>query len=408
MKNNIKELTEGMQRLCAIANRVVSRDGNVSRIEVDLLMEDLRKLYDVALRLLPAEESLPSQPDNLSPNSSTTPTPLAGDSPLSRGRVQGAADRIVTDPLIPSLADGEMLSSTVMATMAAMGTGQPHPLTPSGLTPSPSPKGEGEIREESVPMPEMETLEANENSLLFDEVIISAEEIDLSKPPKKTKRKKVESGERKVESGSESELKTAPALAPDPEPVAEPEPAPEPAPDPEPLPTPDPEPAPAPAPEPAPEPEPEPVPVPEPEVKAANPIEEKQASEQPEPENHKTTGTQASLLDYLQSATAQPVRTLGESLGQSGSTHNTLDTIMNGGKKVSDLRTVININDKFSFMSELFHNNMKAYNDFILRLNDISDRQEALAAVHQVAEQYKWVDDSPAVQSFYKIFDKKF
>ena len=81
---------------------------------------------------------------------------------------------------------------------------------------------------------------------------------------------------------------------------------------------------------------------------------------------------------------------------------------MNGGKKVSDLRTVININDKFSFMSELFHNNMKAYNDFILRLNDISDRQEALAAVHQVAEQYKWVDDSPAVQSFYKIFDKKF
>ena len=42
MKNTIKDLTEGMQRLCAVANRIVAQDGQASRIEVDLLMEDLR------------------------------------------------------------------------------------------------------------------------------------------------------------------------------------------------------------------------------------------------------------------------------------------------------------------------------------------------------------------------------
>ena len=51
MKDTVKELTEGMQRLCAVANRIVAQQGHVSRIEADLLLEDLRGLYDVALRL---------------------------------------------------------------------------------------------------------------------------------------------------------------------------------------------------------------------------------------------------------------------------------------------------------------------------------------------------------------------
>ncbi len=77
-------------------------------------------------------------------------------------------------------------------------------------------------------------------------------------------------------------------------------------------------------------------------------------------------------------------------------------------KKVDDLRTIININDKFSFMSELFHNNMKAYNDFILQLNAMTSREEALAFVAGVASQYNWDDNSVVVKGFYKIFDRKF
>lgn len=112
---------------------------------------------------------------------------------------------------------------------------------------------------------------------------------------------------------------------------------------------------------------------------------------------------QASLLDFLKQPAA---RTLGESLGGASVAESGFERSV--ARKVDDLRTVININDKFSFMSELFKNNMRAYNDFIMYLNTLSSRDEALAHVKQVAEQYKWDENSAAVQTFYKIFDKKF
>ena len=87
MKNSVKELTEGMQRLCAIANKIVAHDGEVSRIERDLLLDDLRRLYDVALRL--DEGAAVEEPER---------------APIAKERV----------------VDEEILSSTVMATMAAM------------------------------------------------------------------------------------------------------------------------------------------------------------------------------------------------------------------------------------------------------------------------------------------------
>ena len=96
---------------------------------------------------------------------------------------------------------------------------------------------------------------------------------------------------------------------------------------------------------------------------------------------------------------------MADSLGV-GQTHDVEKRI--NANKVADLRTVININDKFSFMNELFHNNMKGYNDFILRLNALSDRNEALAYVQTIASQYNWDNDSTAVKTFYSIFDRKF
>ena len=314
MKNIVKDLTEGMQRLCAIANRIVSHDGSVGQIEKDLLLEDLRRLYDVALRLneVPAAEPA-GAPEG------TAPAPM------------------------PKMPDDEILSSTVMATMAAMSVPETaQEPAPVAAPVAPEPVAEP-VEPKVVEMPRMEDLEANGNSLLFDEVIIEPE----------------------------------PAPAVEPEPVPEPEPAP--VPEPEPAPVPEPEPATAPDPEPA----------SEPEAKA---------------------GTQASLLDYLKHPVEEKttVRTLGDSLGakqetlQAASLHETLE------KKVSDLRTVININDKFMFMSELFHNNMKAYNDFILRLNSIDIRDEALLYVNEVSVQNQWDENSIAVQSFYKVFNKKF
>ena len=305
MKNSVKELTEGMQRLCAIANKIVAHGDAVSPIERDLLLDDLRRLYDVALGLDVTEKAVGEEKD-------------------------------AKDPPMP---DDEILSSTVMATMAAMSTAPvenpalvvaPEPQPEPEPVPEPEPALEPMV--ESIPEPEpvpvaepspieipkMEELGDNGNSLLFDEVIIEE--------------------------------------APAPEPVAVPEP--------------------------------EKVSVPE----------------------HKHAGTQASLLDYLKRPVEEKptVRTLGEKLGGVENGELKVESGVGNGKKVSDLRTVININDKFSFMSELFHNNMKAYNDFILRLNAIDTRDEALLCVNEVSTQYKWDESSLAVQSFYKVFDKKF
>lgn len=299
MKNSIKELTEGMQRLCAVANRIVAADAAVERIEVDLLMEDLRRLYDVALVLqaeLPEVKPSPAKPHN-----------------------------------VHAIPDDGLLSSTMMATMAAMA---PAPVVEA------APKEEPAEEEAFVPdievneQPRMQDLEEDDNSLLFDEVIIE------------------------------------PTPAPEPEPVVVPEPEPVVAPEPEPVVVPEPE------------------PVVEPKV---------------EPRG------QASLLDYLkyQVEETPTVKTLGDALTGAAAQRVAAnhDQLV---KKVDDLRTVININDKFSFMSELFHNNMKAYNDFIMQLNGIAGRNEALARVQEVAKQYGWDDNSVVVKTFYTIFDKKF
>ena len=307
MKNSIKELTEGMQRLCAVANRIVAHEGEVSAIERDLLMEELRRIYSVAM-CMEVGGSLPA---------ASAPRP-----------------------------DEEILSSTVMATMAAMAVPepvvaavperQPEPVAEPVVAPEPEPVAAPEPAPVEAPQASalnthsaslMEDLEANGNSLLFDEIIV------------------------------ESKMN---------------EPAPEPTPEPEPA-----------------------------------PVETPHASPAPDPVV--AAGGQASLLDYLKRPVEeQPtVRTLGDTLGAQSAVSGQQSAV-SSQHKVSDLRTVININDKFSFMSELFHNNMKAYNDFILRLNAIDNRDEALLCVNETAAQYRWDEGSLAVKTFYSVFDKKF
>ena len=317
MRNSLKELTEGMQRLCAIANKIVAHGDEVSRIELDLLLEDLRRLYDVALGMCEDNGRV--------------------DVPLAASKEEHEESAVV-EP------DEEILSSTVMATMAAMGA-VAQPVESQPEKPHEESAVEQKQLEPEVPVeqPRMEDLEHNDNALLFDEIIIEEE--------------KPESVSQEIPPVVEHE--TAPVVV-EAEPIAE---------------------------------------------KEEDPMEEPVS----EP-GHQAAGTQASLLDYLKRPVEEKptVRTLGEKLGGVESGERRVESGLDSGKKISDLRTVININDKFSFMSELFHNNMKAYNDFILRLNAIDNRDEALLCVNEVSAQYRWDEASLAVQSFYKVFDKKF
>jgi hypothetical protein len=150
---------------------------------------------------------------------------------------------------------------------------------------------------------------------------------------------------------------------------------------------------------PEPAPEPEPTPAPEP---AAAPEQQKEQSE-------KTANQELSLFEYLsKNQEGKQPQTIGDRFEQN---HTDLGDKLSqqvSSHKVSDLRTVININDKFSFVGALFHNNMRAYTDFILRLNAIDNRDEAINYISEVAQQYSWNMDSIEVKTFNKILDRKF
>ncbi len=326
MRNSFKELTEGMQRLCAVANEVVASEGRLSAIERDRLLEALRCLYDTALRLEVRNTAAPA---------TVEPEPAAAEADAEE-----------------AMPDAEIISSTVMATMAAMGVAAPAaPAAAAAPEPVAAPAA-SEPEAEPASMAEYET----DGGLLFDEVVV--------------------------------------------EPIAAPEPEPAPV-----VPAPEPEPAPA---EPAPEPEPAPVePAPEPEPAPEEPAPAPEAAPAAEPAAEPQR-VHESLLDYLRRPMQeQPTtQTLGERLGGGAAMASGFERT--ASRKVDDLRTVININDKFSFMSELFKNNMRAYNDFIMYLNSLTSREEALEYVAGVAAQYKWDEGSLAVKSFYKVFDMKF
>ena len=133
---------------------------------------------------------------------------------------------------------------------------------------------------------------------------------------------------------------------------------------------------------------------------------------------------QTSLFDYLKSNSVTraaeqvdrfsgvTVKTLADKFQESKEKEKILFEVAHERepqkRRVDDLRAIIGINDKILFMSDLFGKNMKAYNDFILRLNKINDTQEALEYLRTVEEEYKWDKESLAVQSFIKIFERKF
>ena len=167
-------------------------------------------------------------------------------------------------------------------------------------------------------------------------------------------------------------------------------------------------------PEPEPEPEPQPEPESEPntnsfEERLESPTSQELPSTDNEQDNPKPAPKEPSLFDYLsKSQESKLTQTIGDKFEQEHASivdHISQQTTTH---KVSDLRTVININEKFSFVGALFHNNMRAYTDFILRLNAIDSRTKALDYISEIAQQYNWDMDSLEVKTFNKILDRKF
>lgn len=169
---------------------------------------------------------------------------------------------------------------------------------------------------------------------------------------------------------------------------------------------------------------PEPTPTKDVKQPTAEPESVTEPKTQPQKNEEHEEPRQISLFDYLKSSNVSraaeqvdrfsgvTVKTLADKFQESKEKEKILFESAHERepqkRRIEDLRTIIGINDKILFMTDLFDRNMKAYNDFILQLNKIDDTNTALEYLKTMEETYKWDKESLAVQSFIKIFERKF
>ena len=358
MKEKNHTLSSSITRLNILAQRMEQNEDNIPAIELDLFLQELRNLYGIALEMaIPATAATTTTNPKVveeSPNTVVAPEP----------KTEAVPEVIELEPvkeepttIIPEVA-AAAATETVVETILAKETPEQPPFAPAEAE---------ETLSEIVTANEMENIEGTKN----DELFFGDEE---SETPQ----------QEEVPSQTEMSINDIPA---EPEPAQIQEPA--------------------------------QVEISEPiqhiQVEEKKPEPEPVPTKQPEPEPKTTqSNNQSSLLSYLKHAAidntpqSSAPRTIGESLHPySYNIEEQLASRVNS-QKVDDLRTIININDKFSFINELFHNNMKGYNDFILHLNSLQLREEALEYVGAISQMNHWDENSLAVKTFFSLFDRKF
>ena len=368
MNTIVNSLVEGMERLGLIASRIRKNEGKTPQIEIDIILEELRNLYMVALQLEADESGMiqtPSQPKR--PSEEVTADALRVAEEEAAAKKAAEEKRLAEETAAKRAAEEKRLAEEAAAKRAAEEKRLAEEAAAKKAAEEKRLAEEAAAKkaaEEKRLAEEAAAKKAAEEKRLAEEAAAkkAAEEKRLAEEA--AARKAAEEKARKIVD-DEFHPKFAPAT---------------------------------------PEPASEPIMEPQLEKLEGNPNDDL-FSEQ------STGKSQESLLDIFKSEQKEEkpkVRTLADTLNKHQ--RNVEEQLENRvhAKKVDDLRTIININDKFSFMSELFHNNMKAYNDFILQLNAIPSSEEALEYVSEIATQYNWDNNSVVVKGFYKIFDRKF
>jgi hypothetical protein len=383
MDKTVNSLVEGMERLGLIASRIRRNEGRTPQIEIDIILEELRNLYMVALRL--EADEMPVAALKASVEEERLAKEVAAKKAAEEKRLaeelaaKKAAEekRLAEEAAAKKAAEEKRLAEEAAARKAA----EEKRLAEEAAA--------RKAAEEKRLAEEAAAKKAAEEKRLAEEAAAKkaaeekrlAEEAAAKKAAEEAAAKKAAEEKRlaeEVAAKKAAEEKARKIVDDEFHPTF------------------------APA---TPETPSEPIMEPQLEKLEGNPNDELFA-EQPEGKQK-----EPSLLDLFKNEKGgeEPkVRTLADTLNRhQRNVEEQLETRVHA-KKVEDLRTIININDKFSFMSELFHNNMKAYNDFILHLNAIAAREEALAFVSEIAAQNNWDSNSVVVKGFYKIFDRKF
>ena len=368
---------EGMERLGLIAARIRQNQGPIPQIEIDIILQELRNLYMEALKL-EAEEIKPAAAD---PDRMAAEAKRQAEEEAARKAAE--AQRKAEEEAARKAAEAKRQAEEEAARKAAEAQRKAEEEAARKAA-----EAKRQAEEEAARKAAEAKRQAEEEARKAAEAKRQAEE-EAARKAAEAKRQAEEEARKAAEAKRKAEEEAfRKAAAEELKPIFAPEPV-----------------------------EQEAASVIEPMMEKieGNPNDELFADEPAAPakpaKQTKAKSQESSLFDYFKNSSEedQPrVRTLADTLNKNNrNVEEQLETRVNA-KKVDDLRTIININDKFSFMSELFHNNMKAYNDFILRLNSYTSREEALAYVAEVAAQYMWHENSMVVKSFYKVFDRKF
>jgi len=78
-------------------------------------------------------------------------------------------------------------------------------------------------------------------------------------------------------------------------------------------------------------------------------------------------------------------------------------------KPVSDLKAAIGINEKFSFINQLFDGNLQEYSSAIDKLNNASSLDAAKQLITgELASRFHWASDNEQVQHFIDLVERRF
>lgn len=162
--------------------------------------------------------------------------------------------------------------------------------------------------------------------------------------------------------------------------------------------------------------EPEPAPVMEVAAPVAEPL---PVVTESETKQTPVASGQSNIPEIREEQPRPPTRkVLGETLKQ-GEMHSindlmasrTSDLSISGRMQhnpISNLKSAIGINEKFIFVYELFGGNMQDYTGIIEKLNQMPGRNEAIALMEELRQNYHWDIENPAFQKLVDMVSRRY
>lgn len=77
-------------------------------------------------------------------------------------------------------------------------------------------------------------------------------------------------------------------------------------------------------------------------------------------------------------------------------------------KQITDIKAAIGVNDKFLFINELFAGNMKRYNESIEKINGSTNKDQAIAVIEQLNQEFNWDEESEARKKLLLFIDRRY